>query len=64
MKITPEEARRILDAEELGEYEEIDSSIPHDNDWEHLGDDYYLSPDGRIAAPSGGDPWRTVVKLR
>jgi len=60
------EAKRLIEAANDGNgYAEIDAGVPHDEDWKHLGGDYFVSPDGdRVAGPSGGDPTRTCTRTR
>lgn len=56
------DAEKIIIITNMGKgSEDIKSDVPHDEDWEPLGDDYYLSPDGGVCGPSIGDPYRTYV---
>lgn len=41
--------------------QEIDAHLPWEEDWEHLGDDYFWKADIGVCGPSGGDPTRTFV---
>lgn len=43
-------------------YAEISSDKPFSEGWEHLGEDYFMSPDRVwICGPSNGDPTRTLT---
>jgi len=43
-------------------YADIPAARPWEEAWEHLGEDYYRSPDGAwVCGPSGGDPTRTLA---
>ena len=60
------EAKRLIEAANDGNggYTEIDASLPHDEDWNPLGEDHFVSPDGvMVAGPSGGDGTRTCTNV-
>lgn len=62
--MTPKEAKEKIERAEAHNalYAEIPAERPHDEGWEHLGDDYYRSPDNIwICGPSGGDSTRTLA---
>jgi len=59
-----DDAKKIILITNMGDGEQsldIKSSIPHDNNWINLGDDYFRSINNGVAGPSIGDPTRTFV---